>query len=162
MALLLQRVGDFLRHVGLVMLGKHGVSLEHTGGIERALGDDALPFAEQIRQDALIGDRQLGAAIRNLERHREIVAALQRARLDQAAEPEALARADMLLGHHGRRREEHDGIAQRIQHQPGCDREHEQRPTDDRQTPLLACHPNIPLAAEAPLIHPARTSSRPR
>ena len=74
------------------------------------------------------------------ERHRQIVAAHQRARLHQAAEPEPFARRDLLLGRHRRRREEHDGIAHGVQHQRGSDREHRERTADHRQTPLLARH----------------------
>ena len=79
-ALLLQRVGDFLRHVVLVVLGQHGVGLEPAAGLERAFGDHALPFAEQVRQDALIADRDSAVAVGHLEAHREIVAALQACR----------------------------------------------------------------------------------
>ena len=32
------------------MFCQYGIGLEHTGRIKRALGNDALPFAEQIRQ----------------------------------------------------------------------------------------------------------------
>ena len=46
----------------------------------------------------LIGDRQFRAAVGDLEADAQIVAAHQRARLHQPAEPEALARRDMLLG----------------------------------------------------------------
>src|SRR3954453_16578541 len=53
-ALLLQGVGDVLWHVGLVMLGEHRVGLEHARGVERALGDDALPFAKQVLQNSLV------------------------------------------------------------------------------------------------------------
>ena len=60
-SLLLQGVRDILRHVGLVMLGEHGIGPEHAGGIQRALGDHALPFAKQVRQNALVGHRQRGA-----------------------------------------------------------------------------------------------------
>ena len=55
MALFLQGVGDVLGHIGLVMLGQHGVGLEDAGSIERTFGHDALPFAEQIRQNSLVG-----------------------------------------------------------------------------------------------------------
>ncbi len=139
-ALLLQGIGDVLRHVGLVVLGEHGVGAEHARRIERAFGDDALPLAEQIRQDALVGDRQRRAAVGDGEGHREIVAALQRALLHQAAEAETLAGTEMLLGDHRRRREEHDGIAQRVQHQARGDREHDERAADQCQTPLLPGH----------------------
>src|SRR4051794_6142063 len=62
-ALLLQRVGDVLGHVGFIMLGEHGVGLEHAGAIERAFGDHALAFAEQIGENSLVGHRQGGAAV---------------------------------------------------------------------------------------------------
>src|SRR5688572_11697717 len=58
MALLLQRVGDFARHVALVVAGQHGVGLEHARRIEHALGHHALTLAEQIGQNAAIRDRQ--------------------------------------------------------------------------------------------------------
>ena len=45
------------------MLGQHGIGLEDAGRIERAFGDDALPFAKQVRQNSLVGDRQRGAAV---------------------------------------------------------------------------------------------------
>ena len=62
MALLLQRIGDFARHVGLVVTGQHGVGLEHARRIEHAL-DHALTLAEQIGQNASIRDRQDAARI---------------------------------------------------------------------------------------------------
>src|SRR5262245_33346502 len=55
--LLLQSVGDVLRHIGLVVFGEHAVGPKRTSRIEGAFGDHALPFAEKIRQQALIGDR---------------------------------------------------------------------------------------------------------
>src|SRR5258708_23666139 len=106
--LLLQRVRDFLGHVGLVMLGEHGVGLEHAGGVERAFGDHTLPFTEQIRKNSLVGHGHYGAAVGDLERDRQVVAAHQRPRLHEAAEPETLARLDMLFSHHRRRRKKHD------------------------------------------------------
>ena len=139
-ALLLQRVGDVLGHIGLVVLGEHGVGLEHAGRVERAFGDHALPFAEQVRENSLIGHRQGRAAIGDLEADREIVAAHQRAVLHQAAEPEPLARRNMFFGRHRRRREEHDGIAQRVQHQRRRNRQHRERSADHRQPPLPARH----------------------
>ena len=56
---LLQGVGDFLRHVGLVMFGQDRVGVEHTAAVERTFGYSALPFAEQVGQDALIRDLYL-------------------------------------------------------------------------------------------------------
>src|SRR5512133_1865243 len=52
--LLLQSVGDVLRHIGLVVLGEHAVGPKGTSRIEGAFGDHALPFAQKIRQQTLI------------------------------------------------------------------------------------------------------------
>src|SRR5258708_22829357 len=52
-----QCVGDLLGHVVLVMLGEHAIGLERTRWLDHPFGDHALPLAEQIGQDALIGDR---------------------------------------------------------------------------------------------------------
>src|ERR1700752_1954216 len=100
MPLLLQCVRDILGHVILVVFSEHRVGLEYTGSIERAFCDHALSFAKQIRKYALVGKGKGGTAVGNLERDGQIVAANQRARLDEAAEPETLPRLDMLLGDH--------------------------------------------------------------
>ena len=57
-ALLLQRLDHFARHVALVVLGEHGVGGEAPSAADHALGDDALPFAEEVGKDAAIGDRR--------------------------------------------------------------------------------------------------------
>ena len=156
-SLLLQGVGDILGHIGLVMLGQHSVGPEDAGGIQRAFGDDALPFTEQVRQNSLVGDRQRGAAVGDAEIDREIVAAHQRARLHQAAEAEPLAGRDVLLGRHRRRGKEHDGVAHGVQHQRRGDGEHRERTADHGQTPLLARHSIFCLlhARPAILAHPS-------
>ena len=77
MALLLQRVGDILRHIGFVMFGEHAVGLERAGFIEHALGHHALAFAKQIRQNTLITHRQARIAIRHHKGYAQIIAALQ-------------------------------------------------------------------------------------
>src|SRR5689334_18116354 len=70
-ALLFQRLGYFGGHVVLIVLGQHRVGHKAPRGVERTLGDDTLPLAEQIRQDAgiangdgagLIGDGKLDRA----------------------------------------------------------------------------------------------------
>src|ERR1700722_16659557 len=95
--LLLQGIGDVLGHVVLVMLSKHGVGLEHAGSIERTFRDDALPFPKKVRQNSLVGNRQGGAAVADLEPDHQIVTAYERSGLHQAAKPEPLARLNMLL-----------------------------------------------------------------
>ena len=75
--LLLQRVRDILRHVVFIVLGKHGVGLEHAGGVERAFCDHTLPFTKQIRKNSLVGNGQPGTAIGNLESDGQVVAVHQ-------------------------------------------------------------------------------------
>jgi hypothetical protein len=137
---LFQLVRDSLRHVGLVVLGEHGIGLEHAIGVERAFGNDALPFAEQIRQNALISHRQRCVSIGHFKLHLKLLAAHQRSLAHQTAETETLAGLDVLFGDHSGRREEHDGVAQRIEHERSRDREHRERSPDQRQSPLLARH----------------------
>src|SRR5690349_21546110 len=76
MALLLERVSDFLGHVLLVVLGQHAVGLEHAAAVERTFGHDALAFAEEIRQQALVGDPDGVLAVGHIEADPEIVATL--------------------------------------------------------------------------------------
>src|SRR5260370_9139287 len=83
--LLLQRVRDFLGHIGLVVLGEHGVGLEHAGRVERAFADHALPFAKQIGPNSLVGARQRRAAVGDQEADRKVISAPQRALLHQPA-----------------------------------------------------------------------------
>jgi len=64
------------------MLGEHRVGLKNAGSIKRPFGDDALPFAEQVRQNSFICDRQFRVVVRDLKCDREVVATLERARLD--------------------------------------------------------------------------------
>ena len=51
-ALTPQGIGDLARHVVLVVLGEHRVGPEEAGRFEDAFGDDALPFPEQVGQQA--------------------------------------------------------------------------------------------------------------
>jgi len=85
-ALLLKAVGDFLGHVILVVLGKHGVGIEDAGRIERALGHYALPFPEQIRQETLVSDGDRMIAVGELEMDLQIITPLDAARGDKAAD----------------------------------------------------------------------------
>src|SRR6478735_10677507 len=88
-ALLLQAVCNLLRHVGLVVLGEHAVGAEGARRIKGAFGDDPLPFAEQIRQQALIGDGDGAPAVGDLEADGKALSPLHASFLDQAADPDA-------------------------------------------------------------------------
>ena len=84
------------------MLGEDRIGIEQARTVKRAFGDDALPFAKQIGQHALIRDGDIAAAIGHVEVDFQIVAAHQTSWLHQSAKPDAGARRDMLLGHIGR------------------------------------------------------------
>jgi hypothetical protein len=58
----LEAVLHFGRHVVLVVLGQHLFGDEHTVVTLRAAGDDALPFAEQVRQDARVADAHVAGS----------------------------------------------------------------------------------------------------
>ncbi len=62
----------FRRHVVFIVLGQYLEGFHRGGILEGALGDDALPLAEQVRQDTVIFDRhQMAAVVHQLEGHPE-------------------------------------------------------------------------------------------
>src|SRR5437868_13178530 len=80
------------------MLGQDAAGGEDAVGAQFALGDDALPLAEQVRQDALIRDRKLLGAVGDPEADRvAVLGPRQAVLLDEAADPDAALGADMLL-----------------------------------------------------------------
>src|SRR6516225_5215658 len=149
--LLLQSIGDVLRHIGLVVLGEHAVGPKCTSRIEGAFGDHALPFAEEIRQQALIGDRDCTLAVGHLETDGKAVTAPNAALLHQAANADTRPRFDVFFNHVGRRIEEDDGLPERTEHQSHRERDHAERGTDEGEASLLAGHRAISrrLAFEA-------------
>jgi len=78
------------------MLGENGIGIERAAAVQRALGNDALPFPEQIGQHALVAHRELVVAVGDFETDVQIVAANDAAVFHQAAEPDARARPDVL------------------------------------------------------------------
>src|SRR5262249_47686511 len=81
-ALLLEAVGDLLRHVLLVVFGEHAVSLEDAGHLQRALRHHALALAEKVGKKALVGHRDAALAVGHLKAHREVLAPHHAAFLD--------------------------------------------------------------------------------
>ena len=73
---LFQRVLHFRWHVGFIVLGQHFLGFKAVGADQGAIGDDALPFAEQVRQDALIIHPHRVVAVGDLEAHGELIATL--------------------------------------------------------------------------------------
>src|SRR5262249_62343878 len=92
-----ESVGNFLRHIGLVMFGENRISFERAAGIEYAFGHYTLTFAEQIRQRPLVTHRNDGLAVGDFETHVQIIAADHAAAFDQTAEPDARTGPDMFL-----------------------------------------------------------------
>ena len=122
------------------MLGQHGIGTEHAGLIEGAFRHDALPFAEQVRQQALIGDRHSVVAVGHLKLHLHVIGALQTARRDKPAKPDARAGGDLFLRHVGRRIEEDNGFTQRAQHQADGERKHAEADSNQGEAALAARH----------------------
>ena len=68
MSALLQRLDHFARHVSLVMLGKDGRGIKDSARFQLSFGDDTLPFAEQIGEDPVIEDGDVGLVMRKAMR----------------------------------------------------------------------------------------------
>ena len=151
MPLLLQGVGDFLGHVALIMLSEHIVGIEYAGVVERPFRHDPLPFAEQVRQDALKGDRNGTVAVGHLEAHRECVSFGNAAGRDEASEADAGAGRDVLLGDIGRRVEEDDRILERAEHEQNRDQEDAETRGDQDNAALLPRHQSINSLCALPL-----------
>src|SRR3546814_2074414 len=78
------------RHIVLVVLGQHLAGDEGAVGVKVADGDDALPLAEEVRQDAPVGDRHRLRTIGYPKGDAEAVGRPQHgALLDQAAKADA-------------------------------------------------------------------------
>ena len=128
--------------------------------LERAFGHHALPFAEQVGQDALIGDRDRRSCRRSPRNGPQIVAALEAAGLHQPAEPDAGAGRDVLLDHVGRRIEEDDGVrAARSAPAPTASASTPSAAADQDQASLLAGHRIRPHAGQALEPKPLTSSS---
>src|SRR5215470_13396754 len=138
MALFLERFRHFLGHVVFVVLCQDVVSLERARSIERALGHDPLPFAEQIRQQTLIGDRYRVLAVGDDKIDLQVLAAHDAALFDQATEPDAGAWRYMLLDDVRRRIEKHDRVPKRAENERHRDTKDGERGTDQSESSLFA------------------------
>lgn len=162
--LVLQPVGNFLRHVVLVVFGKHAVGHETVGrGIEHAFGHHALPFAEEIGQDAGIADRHSRFAVRHREAHRAALAALDRPFRHQPAKADTRAGVDGRFFQIGRHVEIGDGLAEGEHDQQHGRHDEAHAAADDRESFLFAGHCVTPCGAASCFpftrIGPAETPS---
>ncbi len=144
----LQRLGDFGRHVVLVVLGQHLARGEDAVGAERALGDHALAFAEQVGQQAAI-DHGHASAVRSVTLKRTSWPSFFT--LPCSTRPprrKCRSGASLLLGELARRIEEDDVVVQRRQHQRRRDAQHAERA---HQQPQAACAWASPLPLQPAL-----------
>src|SRR4051794_35517356 len=116
-SLLFQGFDHLARHVILIVPGEHGLGPERAARLDMSLGDHALPFAEQIRHDAYVADRNILVAVGDFETNLQIVATLEATHLDHAAKTNALSRRGLVVGYVGRRIEKYDRLAQRAEYQ---------------------------------------------
>src|SRR5262245_23794906 len=158
-ALLLERLGDFGGHVGLVMLGEHGIGQKASRGIERALGDDALSLAEEVRQNARIAHGDGAGFVGDGKLDRAAGTALDAAGSDQAPKANALAGANAFLRDFARRVEEDDGVAQRNEHERDGKAQDGNPNADDDCATLFAGHEPRPRLAAKALSSPNARSS---
>src|ERR1700733_11095329 len=122
------------------MFGENRIGVEYTTAVERAFGYDALPFAEQIGQNSLIGHRNFSLAVGDFKTDAQIIAVHEAAVFDQAAEPDTRTGIDVLFHHVARRIEKHDGVAERIEHERDSNAQHAKPAADQNETSLFAGH----------------------
>ncbi|MNO47738.1 hypothetical protein D3C76_380610 [compost metagenome] len=117
------------------MLGQHFIGHHHAVGIELAQGNDALPFAEQVRENAAVSDGHRLAEVGDDKTHVQRVArALQRALLDHATGTDAGIEGRFAIGNLGRGVEQVDVLLQRAQGQAHGDADPGQQAQDDEKT----------------------------
>ena len=108
-------VGDFGRHVVLVVLGEHGRGDEGAVGVAAAFDHHALALAEQVGQRA--GDRSRGRrGLPSVTRNSTVWPSASRcdaALLDQAADAHAPAAGTFMVAEIGRAVEEDEIVAER-------------------------------------------------
>jgi hypothetical protein len=114
----LVHAGKFRRHVIFVVLGQHFLGDEFAALVQLAIGDDALAFTKQVRQDTGIAHRDLLFVIRQIELHGQSIAGATDAAVnDHTAHAKQLVRR-RLSGHYfGGGKKEHDIFVQRLERQ---------------------------------------------
>jgi len=141
MSALLQRVDDLARHIIFVVLGEHCRRGEDPIRAELAFGNDPLPFAEEIRQQTLIDNREIARAVGDAERELAPVRTAREAvRLDQPADPHPPIGGDGFDLEVARAVEEYEVVAERDQHQRGCPAQRRHSERQQSQPLLFAGH----------------------
>ena len=134
----LERLDDLARHIALVVLGEDRIGAHLVGRLQHALGDHALTLAEQVRQEALIGDLEIMGAVGDDERDRLAGGFDHRAGLHQAADAQPRPRPQRFLNDFGRAVEEDDAVAQRIEREARRPADDDERGGDQRKAAAAA------------------------
>ena len=137
----LKRLGRFGRHVVFVMLGKHFGRREKALGVELALTDHALPFGEEVGQNAAVLHRHGLGRIGDRKLHGHAVAeTLDAARLDNAAEAEGTALRGFVSCHLRRREEKDEVFIEGLKRQRNAGADHHDGGADQGQFFGLRIH----------------------
>src|ERR1051325_4700354 len=132
------------------MLGENARGGENAVPTQSSLGNDALAFAEQIRQHAVIDDRDGGDAVGNPEIDTMPVGlTFQTLRFDQPSDADAALRAYRLPRQIAGAVEKHEVLVERRQHQRARRTQQEHADPEREQPPSLARHRPGPLAPSA-------------
>src|SRR4029077_2055545 len=101
------------RHIIFVVLGEYRRRGEDPVGAQLALGDDALPLAEEIRQQSLIDDREIARAVGDAKRELAPVRTTREAvHLDEPADAHPAVRGDGFGPGFARTVKEHKVVAE--------------------------------------------------
>ena len=131
------------------MLGEHGVGLEVAVAVENAFGDDTLPFAEEIGQNARERHRNILQRIGYFEGDRRPLTAHDGAFFDESTKPDAFAGLDALFQNIARDVKEDDAVLQRKQHEDQRQAERRDTAADQNSSLLLSCHCVSPPSVSA-------------
>ena len=107
----LERIGDFLGHIILVVLGQNVCGEKRAVSDDATLGDNALPLAEKVGQNAGIKRRHFRSAVMDDE-HVVLSVLLPGLFEHQPAQPDRRARRNLAFGNFRRRIEKHNLVAQ--------------------------------------------------
>ncbi len=101
------------------MLGEDGFGLEMRFVFHVSFGDDALAFAEQVGQHALIDHADMRFAVSDVKIDAAILTMFEATGFNQPAQANQLFRIDMVLRHIGRAIKKYEVIAEGAQGQQG-------------------------------------------
>ena len=126
------------------MFGQDGIGTKLVRSLHHAFRHDALSLAEQVRQQARIGDPHVARQIGHDEVDGRVADMGHGSLLDKAADAQPGAEGRGLLGELAGAVEEHDAVAQREEREAGRGSRDAESPADQHQTPAFPPHPDYP------------------